>query len=876
MIFSIINSTRRVYDRIFTRSGTDTLIISSSYLALSTLVNSGLGYIYWIVAAHLFSSETVGASAALISILNLIATVAPMGLDSSLVYILARSKDRWARKVFSFGLAIVAVTILLAALFLPFVDALNKNTTSVGASFEGGLVFILTCLLWTFSLVIDELFTVEEITGLVLVRNGLTSVLKLVFLPLALLFAAGQVPLLILAGWGLGALVAIGLTAVIFAWKKHSQRSFKPELDLGLVRQNLGVSLGNYSIIMTQQIPALILPVIITQTLSAQYNAYFYTIFMFVQGVLLTIPLAISQTFFVQTADTDPASLRAKMTSLLSVTLVSMVPLIAASILFRTQILGLFGSEYVSNGSTLLVIMSFGALPAAFIRLYVSLQRIQGDFGRGLVATVGGLIAIVGGTFLFIPIFGLAGVGLGWTAGLTLISLLLGIDLLFFYHRAARTTGPEKALVAATQPAPLPTLDEAVLNKVFQQMVGAKFEIFDWRLTPLQNNLVNPVSGGTFRVCGTGLVDGLPVTRPVVLKILKSKGQGDNPHDWNYWKREALAYRSGFLDRLPAGLNAPRCYGVTEKPESKEIWLWLEDVSGLNGLAWPPERYASVARDLGLFNGAYLTGQPLPYFPWLSKRRSLTWVEGAIPSAPHGADWLLLKLGNTRLRAGLARWLPGLLNFSAEILFRHNLRRFLQKTTWANPLVRQAFPVPIDDRLLQLWKNRQQLLDILEKLPRTLCHLDAWNPNLFSGQGQPRTTAIDWEFVGQGAVGEELVQLIWCNLYYFNLDLAEAASLEQAIYENYLAGLKAAGWHGDPRLVRLGYTASAALRWGLSAPGLGLALDETRYLAEAQRWHRPVAEILRQRAGMAYLLLDRADEALRLAGELALTKKAER
>lgn len=396
-----------------------------------------MGYIYWIVAAHLFSTQVVGASAALISILGLIATIAPFGLDSSLVYILARSKKGWAKIVYSFFLVIFAATVLLAGLSIPLVDSLNKTTGSVrlGASFEDGVIFVLICLAWTFSLVIDELFTVEEITILVLVRNCATSVLKLLFLPLALLFSFNKAPLIILAGWGLGSFLASLLTLGLFWRQKHQEISLKPQLDFGLVRKHMGLSLGNYGLTVTQQIPFLVLPVIVTQAFSAQLNAYFYTVYMFVQGVLLTIPLAISQVFFAQTGETSPDRLRAKMNSLLGITSLVMLPFIAGSILLRDQVLGLFGSEYIANGSGLLVVMSLGALPASFIRLYVSLQRIRGNFGRGLVATVGGVITIVLGTLGCVPLFGLLGVGLGWTLGLTALAIGLGFDLSFSWRK---------------------------------------------------------------------------------------------------------------------------------------------------------------------------------------------------------------------------------------------------------------------------------------------------------------------------------------------------------------------------------------------------------------------------------------------------------
>jgi hypothetical protein len=37
------------------------------------------------------------------------------------------------------------------------------------------------------------------------------------------------------------------------------------------------------------------------------------------------------------------------------------------------------------------------------------------------------------------------------------------------------------------------------------------------------------------------------------------------------WDREALAFRSGLLDDLPAGLDAPCCFAIGERPEA--VWF---------------------------------------------------------------------------------------------------------------------------------------------------------------------------------------------------------------------------------------------------------------------------------------------------------------
>jgi Phosphotransferase enzyme family len=74
-----------------------------------------------------------------------------------------------------------------------------------------------------------------------------------------------------------------------------------------------------------------------------------------------------------------------------------------------------------------------------------------------------------------------------------------------------------------------------------------------------------------------------------------------DPRHWAYWRREALAYRSGLLPPGP-GLAAPRCLGVLGDD------IYLTEVDG------PVESPALAAMRLGVWQRA----TPVPRRPWLA------------------------------------------------------------------------------------------------------------------------------------------------------------------------------------------------------------------------------------------------------------------
>jgi hypothetical protein len=328
-----------------------------------------------------------------------------------------------------------------------------------------------------------------------------------------------------------------------------------------------------------------------------------------------------------------------------------------------------------------------------------------------------------------------------------------------------------------------------------------------------------------YRVAGQ--VDDQGMVRPwsLILKIVHvpTEQKESDPAGLVYWQRELLAYQSGLLSHLPGGLAAPRCLGVMEQADQTR-WLWLEEITDLYGAHWPLSLYPLAAQHLGRFNGAHLAGQPIPAEPWLNTQMLRAW----------------LAMNTTAMTQ-----LP-------EVI--------------GHPLVQCAFPAQSASRLMELWADCEVLLAALERLPQTFCHLDAWRRNLFFRQestGEAQLVAIDWEFAGLGALGQELAALVALSLHFFAVDVADRRDLDTSTFAGYLAGLGDAGWHGDPQTVRFAYTAAAALRHGVGATAytLHLALDDSSEAWVTQTYGWPREEVLTCHGILLEFLLDRADEA---------------
>ena len=366
------------------------------------------------------------------------------------------------------------------------------------------------------------------------------------------------------------------------------------------------------------------------------------------------------------------------------------------------------------------------------------------------------------------------------------------------------------------------TVGQSTLTPLVRKALASpQLVVSDWQLTRLSGGAGGGLSASELiRFSGHAQDGQRSVPWALVLKILNARTES-SPTQIDYWKREAEAYRSGFFAKLPRGLGAPQCHGLHEVEDS--CWLWLEDVS--ESLPnWPLRRYGLAARHLGRLSGAYLR-QPMPAWPWLSTkfiREDLGQIEDQIE-----------RLASNMKHPLLSRFLPG----------------------------------DAGHRMLGLFAERERFLRVLDQLPQTLCHFDAFRRNMFARRrgAADETVLIDWAFVGQGPIGAEIVSTVWVTLCFLELGPSHAEALETVVFNGYMSGLHDTGWTGDERLARLGFTAAIGLRrLGTFGHMLPSILEPGQYVRMEELWLRPINEIADHYSRIGAVMEKLTDEAREL------------
>jgi hypothetical protein len=370
-------------------------------------------------------------------------------------------------------------------------------------------------------------------------------------------------------------------------------------------------------------------------------------------------------------------------------------------------------------------------------------------------------------------------------------------------------------------------IDASTLLPLVERAIGEPvLRVRDWQITPVSGGFAAPI----WRV--QGHAEGQPGQTPwsMILKVPGADvGLGD---PWG-GVREAQVYASGFRSPVADTFRLPGCYGVVEQPLGRP-WLWLEDVSHDPSPQWTMSRYADVARCLGQFNGAFLVDCPLPAWSWIGTRGHLRQLlQGLLP----GRDAVAVAAYFWRQQGELA----------AHII----------------------------DRFVDFYAFHPSLLAVVDGLPLTLCHGDAFQRNLLVPERcdtSLQVVAIDWSQAGLSVPGADAGHLVSMAACFSHVAPEQMRELDRVVFPAYVQGLRDVGWEGDDRLVRLGYTAATSLWDGLTFVGSMAVFyrhaEERAWMSEVFGWPTSLAaDIL---LAMLQYHLDLADEAHQLAESLNL------
>ena len=279
------------------RRAREPLARTSLFTILTTVVTAGFGYLYWIVAARLVSTEVVGGTAASMTLVTGVALATNLGTCGYLMERLPGLEDTplW-RSTLSGALWPTVALSGLAALLVQ--GLVTFGISDVEHRLVIVLVGVVAAMGLTVANVLDAVFIASRRAPLATVLGGLLGVTKLASIALA--WFIGPTPGTLIAAWALSILLSGAMAfRLVFPRLAHGRlpvewRSLLPRRDvLSMVGHHI-TSLGGL------MVPYL-LPTLVVARLGAMEGGFFYTTWM-MGSVFFMISPAIANSLFTEGA----------------------------------------------------------------------------------------------------------------------------------------------------------------------------------------------------------------------------------------------------------------------------------------------------------------------------------------------------------------------------------------------------------------------------------------------------------------------------------------------------------------------------------------------------------------------------------------------
>jgi O-antigen/teichoic acid export membrane protein len=419
------------------RAASDSLVRNSLYLMASTVVTAGLGYVFWAVAAHAYTSREVGISGAVISLCSTTALLTYVGPFAMLIERLPAREhsSAWTAVLVRGCIATAVATGLVTALAVP----LLRTSADYREFFDAAppvIIAIVGAAAWTLVNLLGGAFIAARRAGrLLLIQTFISGIKVILVFPLA---AAGGTGLI--KAWVASALlgVGVGVAWLVPGMRLGRQPNHRPRRRVDVTAGHRHVSeqpprhrrsaepygaflrrlLGQHLTSVGGAVTPLILPVLVVFRLGATQNAYFYITEMLGAAFFMVSPSVAAAVF--AEGVRQHSDLRLVVAKAMRVIMMMLVPPMAIMIVSGRLVLGLFGAPYAAAGYGLLILLAIAAVPDAVSNVAVAVFRVTHKLEYSMVLNLGILVVTVGGAWALMPRYGLEGVGIAWLTAQTL------------------------------------------------------------------------------------------------------------------------------------------------------------------------------------------------------------------------------------------------------------------------------------------------------------------------------------------------------------------------------------------------------------------------------------------------------------------------
>lgn len=322
------------------------LLSNAALLGVNTVVLSGAGFVFWVLAARLYTPSDVGLTSAALAWVPLLVMVASVGLPTTLVRLLHPSTDRFALVLT--GLLLTAAAAVPAAAVWWFV-AQSSPLREYG---WGPVVALAALLGLALSAVCDSVMVAMRRPGLMLIESVLAAAGRLLGLVLLASFAATGMMLAWVAGALLSGASSLALALVLVRRHPAPEGTARPQgrpvrerLRASSLFAHTPFALANWAAISISAVPAAVLPSVALVLVGASYAA-FVSISLMMLPMFTLIPSMVARSTYAE-ASADPSRLRTLTARSMRLALAGQLVMLVCVVLAAPFVLSLFGGDYM-------------------------------------------------------------------------------------------------------------------------------------------------------------------------------------------------------------------------------------------------------------------------------------------------------------------------------------------------------------------------------------------------------------------------------------------------------------------------------------------------------------------------------------------------
>jgi O-antigen/teichoic acid export membrane protein len=393
-------------------------------LVISSALTSGLGVIFWMLAARIYSTEAIGLNSAALSTMSFLSYLAQLNMTNALNRFLPRAGQATTRLIVAAYGICATVAMLATIVFILGLDYWAPSLMMLRSSLGVSIGFIAATMLWCIFALQDGVLIGLRQSTWVPIENALFALAKLVILVLV----AGFLPNYgVLVAWNLP-LVFLVLVINLLIFRRlvpNNLRAAEGQAVSIQPKQIVSYVTGDYLSSIIWLAVTNLLPLIIIAQAGATANAHFYLAWTVAYSLYLVSRNMGMSLIAEAAADEDKLRTYAHQTLVQSTRLVA--PAVVVLVIGAPFFLYFFGESYASEGTMLLRLLCLSALPNIVTSIYISIARVKRQVGMVVLLQTSISLLALGLSYLWLPRYGITGIGTAWLMSQGIVALVLAL-----------------------------------------------------------------------------------------------------------------------------------------------------------------------------------------------------------------------------------------------------------------------------------------------------------------------------------------------------------------------------------------------------------------------------------------------------------------